>query len=49
MQDVSQTANTAARQVSGYVSKANQQAQSLTTNVVNKATAFWNCLYGTFS
>jgi len=39
-------AGAAASQVTNLVSNANQQAQGITTGLVNKTTAFWNCLTG---
>jgi hypothetical protein len=37
-------AGQAADQVSSFVGQANQQAANLTSSLVNKTTAFWNCL-----
>jgi len=36
-------------QAADFVSNANQQAEGLTTTVVNKSTKLWNCLTSTFS
>jgi F0F1-type ATP synthase membrane subunit b/b' len=41
-------AGQAANQVSSFVNQANQQATNLTSTVVDKATAFWNCLNNAF-
>jgi len=35
-------------QASTFVNNANQQAEKLTTKVVNKSTQLWNCLSNTF-
>ncbi len=35
-------------QASAFISNANQQAEKLTTTVVNKSTQLWNCLSNTF-
>lgn len=42
--DVVDQANKFGGQVSGFLSSANQQAEGLTTSVVNKSTQLWNCL-----
>ncbi len=46
LQDASNQAGAMASQVSNFVSTANQQAQGLTTGLVDKTTAFWKCLTG---
>ncbi len=46
LQDVSNQAGAAMGQVSNFVSTANQQAQGITTGVVDKVTGLWNCLTG---
>jgi hypothetical protein len=46
LQEAAQTASQVAAPVGDFFSKASDQAQSLTTAVVNKATSFWNCLTG---
>jgi hypothetical protein len=46
MQEVAQSASQAVAPVGDFFSKASDQAQSLTTTVVKKASSFWNCLTG---
>ena len=47
--DVVNQANKFGGQVSDFVSSANQQAEGLTTTVVNKSTQLWNAISGVFS
>ena len=46
LQDAAQSTGQALAPVGEFFSKAGDQAQSLTTTVVGKATSFWNCLTG---
>jgi hypothetical protein len=46
LQDLAQSTSQAVAPVGDFFSKASDQAQSLTSAAVNKASSFWNCLTG---
>ena len=46
LQEVAQTTGQTVAPVGAFFSKAGDQAQSLTSTVVNKLSSFWNCLVG---
>jgi hypothetical protein len=46
LQEVAQSASQAVAPVGEFFSKAGDQAESLTTPVVEKVVTFWNCLRG---
>jgi hypothetical protein len=46
LQDVTNQAGAMVGQVSNFVTTANQQAQGLTTSLVDRVTGLWNCLTG---
>lgn len=49
LDDAARQASETAGQVSSFLTEADQQAESLTTSVVNTATSFWNCLTNSLS